>query len=134
MNYENSYVKIDVEGFPQVIIAIKDHAPTAVEFDEFLAAMKQAYANGQDRIVLFDLVHAQNIPLLFQLKFARWSKSMEPTFEKHLKGVTFHVSNKLIKALLQSIFFLQKPNYEYEVFDNPEAVEAHQRVLRQRLL
>jgi len=134
MNYENNYVKIDFEGFPHVIIAIKDHTPTEEEFDEFLVAMKQTYANEKDRIVLFDLVNAQNVPFSLQMKFASWSKGMEPIFEKHLKGVTFYVGNKLIKALLKSIFFLQKPTYEYQVFDKREEVESHQSFLQQRLL
>ena len=43
-NYESKYVKIDFDGFPQVVFAIKDHAPTEVEFDEFLNAMKQLTA------------------------------------------------------------------------------------------
>ena len=134
MNYENNYAKIDFESFPQVIIAIKDHTPTEQEFDEFLVAMKQTYANEKDRIVLFDLVNAQNVPFSLQMKFASWSKGMEPIFEKHLKGVTFYVGNKLIKALLKSIFFLQKPTYEYQVFDKREEVESHQSFLQQRLL
>jgi hypothetical protein len=134
MNFENKYVKIDFEGFPQVIIAIKDHAPTAVEFDEFLAAMKHTYANEKDRIVLFDLVNAQNVPILFQLKFARWSNAMKPIFKKHLKGVTLHVGNKLIKSVLKIIFFFQKPNYEYQILDHEASVTSHQNLLRQRLL
>ena len=133
MNYENNYAKIDFDRFPYVVISIKDHAPNEAEFNDFLDAMKATYANEKNRIVLFDLVNAQNVPFSFQIKFASWSKSMEPTFEKHLKGVTFYVGNKLIKALLKSIFFLQKPNYEFEVFDKWEDVESHQNFLERRL-
>ena len=133
MSYENNYVKIDFEEFPSVVISIKDHAPTEEEFDDFLNAMKQTYANEKDRIVLFDLINAQNIPFSFQIKFANWSKKMEPIFKKHLKGVTFSVGNKLIKALLKSIFFLQKPTYEYKVFDKLEDVELHQTFLKSHL-
>ena len=133
MSYENNYTKIDFEDFPSVVIAIKDHAPTEEEFDDFLNAMKQTYANEKDRIVLFDLTNAQNVPFSFQIKFANWSKKMEPNFEKHLKGVTFYVGNKLIKALLKSIFFLQKPTYDYKVFDKLEDVESHQVFLKNRL-
>ena len=134
MNYENNYTKIDFDSFPGVIISIKDHTPTETEFDDFLAAMKQTYVNEKDRIVLFNLNNARNVPFSFQMKFASWSKGMEPIFEKHLKGVTFYVSNKLIKALLKSIFFLQKPTYEYKVFDKWEEVESHQSLLKGRLL
>ena len=133
MNFENNYATINMEAFPKVIIAIKKHKPTKVEFDEFLAAMKQAYENEKERIVLFNLVNAQYVPLTYQLKFASWSKSMEPIFEKHLKGVTFQVSNKLIKGLLKTIFFVQKPNYEYQIFNDNAAVELHQDFLRKRL-
>lgn len=131
LNFENNYAKIDFERFPQVVIVIKDHAPTELEFDQFLIAMKLTYANEKSRIILFDLVYAQNVPLSFLLKFARWSKNMEPIFGKHLKGVTFHVGNKLIKTILKSVFFFQKPNYTYQVFDNKQAVELHQTKLKQ---
>ena len=133
MSYENNYVKIDFESFPSVVISVKDHAPTEAEFEDFLDAMKQTYANEKGRIVLFDLTNAQNVPFSFQIKFANWSKKMESTFEKHLKGVTFYVGNKLIKALLKSIFFLQKPTYEYKVFDKLEDVESHQTALKSHL-
>ncbi len=134
MNFENNYASIDANGFPTVVIAIKNHTPAKVEFEAFLAAMKHSYANEEDRIVLFDLVNARNVPLSLQLKFARWSKSMEPVFEKHLKGVTFHVSNKLIKGVLKSIFFFQKPNYEYQIFNDQAEVDSHQTLLLQRIL
>jgi hypothetical protein len=134
MNFENNYASIDAAGFPKVVIAIKNHTPTKVEFEAFLDAMKKAYANGEDRVVLFDLVNARNVPISFQLKFGRWSKSMEPIFEKHLKGVTFQVSNKLIKGLLKFIFFFQPPNYEYQIFNDKAAVELHQKLLLQRIL
>lgn len=134
MNFENNYASIKMEGFPTVIIAIKKHKPTKHEFNEFLIAMENAYANEKDRIVLFNLVNAQFVPLSFQLAFVRWSKSMEPVFEKHLKGITFQVSNLLIKGLLKFIFFLQKPNYAYKVYNDQAAVELHQRHLMRSLL
>lgn len=82
MNFENNYASINMEGFPTVVITIKKHKQTKVEFNEFLIAMKNAYANEKDRIVLFNLVNAQYVPLSFQLAFVRWSKSMDPIFEK----------------------------------------------------
>lgn len=80
-------------------------------------------------------MYAQNVPLSFLLKFARWSKGVKPIFEKRLKGVTFHVGNKLFKAILKSVFFLQKKsNFTYQVFGKKEAVESHQTKLKQFVL
>ena len=133
MNFENNYTKIEFDAFPCVKIIVKDHSPTEKEFDEFMAAMKETYANKKNRIVLFDLVNARNVPFSYQISFAKWSKTMEPNFENYLKGVTFHVGNNVIKTILKSIFFLQKPNYEFKVFTKISEVEVHQKLLKGRV-
>ena len=134
MNFENNYTKIEFDAFPSVKITVKDHSPTEKEFEDFMAAMKATYANQKNRIVLFDLVNAQNVPFSNQISFAKWSKEMEPNFENYLKGVTFHVGNSIIKSILKSIFFLQKPNYEFKVFTKDSEVAAHQEILKKRVL
>ncbi|MDZ7934574.1 MAG: hypothetical protein U5M51_06350 [Emticicia sp.] len=133
MNYENNYTKIVFDNFPFVKISIKDHTPTDSEFDEFLSAMKETYANKKNRIVFFDLVEARNVPLSMQVKFAKWSLGMEPNFAAYLKGVTFHVSNNLIKSILKSIFFLQKPNYDYKVATKLSDAESHHEAMKARV-
>ncbi len=119
-NFSNAYFSIITDNFPYVVIKFEDKKPTDEEFEEYMAFGTKVFMCNQPYAIILNLSSTGYLKTKYRIQVANWFKENQEHVSKFCEG-TAHITNSAVhKFLLQGIFAIQKPPYEYIVVKEEE--------------
>jgi hypothetical protein len=120
-NFSNDFFSINVDNFPFVYIEMKEKTPTEEEFDKYLSVLNDLHIQDNPLAILMEFMgNTGYLKAEYRIKLGNWTTLNKDKMRKHLVGAAFVTNSLLHKVLLQGIFFIQTPPYEYIVVSDIE--------------
>ncbi len=123
-NFENGLFTGNTDSFPIVYIRFKGEKVEDKDFDEYLSFLTEIYSVNSKFVVLNDLSQGGYMKSEHRIKLGKWTKENMENIQKQCRGVAFLTDSLVQKTLLQGIFLVQSPPYEYIVVKEEE--KAHE--------
>ncbi|WP_338793074.1 hypothetical protein V9L05_11695 [Bernardetia sp. Wsw4-3y2] len=119
-NFSNDYFSINTDNFPYVYIKFEAKQPTEEEFEEYIKYAAKIFLQNQPYVIILNLSKTGYLKTKYRVQVANWFKEHQTHVSKFCKG-TAHITDSAVhKFLLQGIFAIQKPPYEYIVVKEEE--------------
>lgn len=103
------FCNYDFSHFPLVIIRFVGKIENDNEFYEFITTWNNLYQNKNDFIFVFDTTNMHLISIKYSIMMSKFIKDFKKKEIHYLKKSIIIIKNKLIKPLIELIFFIQKP-------------------------
>jgi len=123
VNFENNYFSANVDKFPFVYVVFTGEGATDEEFVEYMKFLDTLYTQEDKFVMLTDYRKGSYMKSKHRVDFGNWTKQNKERIQKQFKGAVFIMSSFLQKSILQAVFAIQTPPYEYLVVDNQEKAE-----------
>lgn len=114
------YVSFHFHKYPIVIVEFTGASSTDENFKEYLDNLKDLYRKKAQFSLVLDATNASLPGLKHQLMQANWLKEMEGLMKKYCLKTAYIIPSSLVRAILKSIFKLQKQPVPYKVVGNME--------------
>ena len=105
------WANYDLTKSPKIIVTFEDKILNDEDFYDFLKYWICIYEQKKDFTFVFDTTTIKQTPhIKYCIKMAIFIKNLKKLYKYHyLKQSTFIINNKLIKNMLEFIFFIQPP-------------------------
>ncbi len=121
VNFSNECFSSNTDNFPFIYIEMKEKRPTDKEFDEYLTTLNNLYLQDEKFTFLMKFTGKGGyLKSEHRIKLGNWIKKNKERMSIQCKGAAFVTDSALHKFLLQAIFSVQKPPYEYIVTKEDE--------------
>jgi len=128
-NFSNDYFSINTDNFPYMYVKHEAKQPTEQEFEEYMEHVGKIFLQNQPYAIILNLAKTGYLKTKYRIQVANWFKKNQPHVSKFCRG-TAHITDSAVhKFLLQGIFAIQKPPYEYIVVKEEE--KAYQWLAKQ---
>jgi hypothetical protein len=124
------FCNYDFSHFPLVIIRFVGKIENDAEFYEFITTWNNLYENMNDFIFVFDTSNMQIISIKYSIMMSKFIKDFKKRKIHYLKKSIIIIKNKMIKPLIELIFYIQKPvSNIYITNDNIEDIISKKNLL-----
>jgi hypothetical protein len=125
------FCNYDFSHFPLVIIRFVGKIENDAEFYEFITTWNNLYENMNDFIFVFDTTNMQIISIKYSIMMSKFIKDFKKRKIHYLKKSIIIIKNKMIKPLIELIFYIQKPvSNIYITNDNIEDIISKKNLLK----
>ncbi len=119
-NFLNDYFSLQVDKFPYIYVKFEAKQPTDEEFEEYKKYVEKLLLRPQNYVLVLNLSKTGYLKTKYRVQVADWFKENQSHVSTFCKG-TAHITDSAVhKFLLQAIFAIQKPPYEYIVVKEEE--------------
>jgi hypothetical protein len=119
-NFANEYFTLNTDKFPYIYVKFEAKQPTDEEFEEYIEYAGKLLLQNQPYAIILNLSKAGYLKAKYRIKVGNFFKKNQTHISKFCRG-TAHITDSAIqKFLLQAIFAVQKPPYEYIVVKEEE--------------
>jgi len=115
MGSSNSYATVR-RGKDSPIVHVRVvREPTEANYVEYLDALHAAFDELDRFALIFDTGTLSNFPAKYREMQSRWLETTQPEFEGRWICSAFVIKHRLIRGVLMTMYWLNKPYYDYKV-------------------
>ncbi len=118
--FSNNYFSIDATTFPILHIQFKAKQPTEKEFEEHIEQLSIFCLQEKPYAMVMEFLDSGYLKSQYRIKLGNWLKTYQEQLKNTCKGVAYISSSVIHKVILQCVFAIQPPPFEYVVVRTKE--------------
>ena len=121
--FSNDYFSIDATNLPFLYIQFQTKEPTEEEFREHIEQLSIFCLREEPYVMIMEFLDSGYLKSQYRIRLGNWLKSNQKQLKNTCRGVAYISSSVIHQIILQCVFTVQPPPFEYVVVRTKEKGE-----------